>query len=149
MQGENQRWHCREKEKSEHRGCLHPLARKIAVYVDFFDRKIKKYGSLLYHRLPSFVVEMRGVEPLSENLSTQLSTGVFPALISRCRRPGTNSGSGSHFVHDRFNGELPVHGHHFMTLTPGSWSSPANGRRLSAAARLTPPVQQNRCRLIF
>ena len=75
------------------------------------------------------MVEMRGVEPLSENPSTRLSTGVVPDQISRCQRPGTNSGNGSHLMHDRFNGETPVHGYHFMTLTPGSWSSPANGRR--------------------
>ena len=84
-------------------------------------QSIKNYGGLL--------VEMRGVEPLSENPSTRLSTGVVPDQISRCQRPGTNSGNGSHLMHDRFNGETPVHGYHFMTLTPGSWSSPANGRR--------------------
>ena len=54
---------------------LHPLIWIFLIYQGFFDRKIKKYGSPLYHRLPSYLVEMRGVEPLSESALTGLSPG--------------------------------------------------------------------------
>ena len=58
------------------------------------------------------MVEVRGVEPLSENPFMQLSPGADPVQISLCRGTGTNRDIGSHFVLDRFNGERPMQVHH-------------------------------------
>ena len=43
------------KEKSRPAGLLHPLVWIFPVSRRFFNRKIKKYGSPLYHGLPHFV----------------------------------------------------------------------------------------------
>ena len=56
---------------------LHPLARKTAWYKDFFDRKIKRYGSLLYHRLPSFV-------QVPTNIDTTVHTPRFE-IVKSCK----------------------------------------------------------------
>ncbi len=61
---------------------------------------------------PSGLVEVRGIEPLSENRSARLSPGAEPDHISPVSSSGTNWKQGSHFVHDRFNGEPPMHVHH-------------------------------------
>ena len=57
-------------------------------------------------------MEARGVEPLSENLSIQLSPGTFYLL----KFPLTTADKqaevlGSHFMRDLFNGELQMHVH--------------------------------------
>jgi len=57
-------------------------------------------------------VEARGVEPLSENPSIQLSPGAFYLL----NFPSTTADkqaeiSGSHFMRDPFNGETRIHVH--------------------------------------
>ena len=63
---------------------------------------------------PAFLlVEMRGIEPLSENPSTQLSSWTvcyleFPSgSANRHAIP-----SGSPFMHDRLKCEQPMHVHH-------------------------------------
>ena len=59
-----------------------------------------------------FLVEMRGIEPLSENLLIQLSPSAFRLL----EFPLTHGGgqpyvAGSHFMRDALNGERRVHVH--------------------------------------
>ena len=66
------------------------------------------------------VVEMRGVEPLSENRSMRLSPGAASDQISLWTISDAKSDTGSHFVRDRFNGEPPMHGHRYMTFSLGS-----------------------------
>ena len=59
------------------------------------------------------MVELRGVEPLSENLLIQLSPGaecllkLFPQRADIQARQGSNR-----FVRDRLNGKSPMHVHH-------------------------------------
>ena len=69
---------------------------------------------------PVFLVEMRGVEPLSENRSMRLSPGAASDQISLWTTSGARSDTGSHFVRDRLNGEPPMHGHRYMTFSLGS-----------------------------
>ena len=69
---------------------------------------------------PVFLVEMRGVEPLSENRSMRLSPGASSDQISLWTISDAKSDTGSHFVRDRFNGEPPMHGHRYMTFSLGS-----------------------------
>ena len=66
------------------------------------------------------LVEMRGVEPLSENRSMRLSPGAASDQISLWTTSGARSDTGSHFVRDRLNGEPPMHGHRYMTFSLGS-----------------------------
>ncbi len=96
------------------------------------------------------MVEMRGVEPLSENRSMRLSPGAASDWISPSSVSGAKPTAGSHFVRDRFNGETPMHGHRYMTLRRGSRSS--LGERaalLSRGTALRLPEQQYCCRLIL
>ena len=58
------------------------------------------------------LVEARGVEPLSENPSIQLS----PGALCRLEFPAVSAGTqaltlGSHFMRDPFNGERRMHVH--------------------------------------
>ena len=62
-----------------------------------------------------FLVDPRGVEPLSENLLIQLSPGAvcflkFPSFAVN-RQTST---SGSHFLRGRLNGERPTHVHRLL-----------------------------------
>ena len=66
------------------------------------------------------LVEMRGVEPLSENRSMRLSPGASSDQISLWTTSDAKSDTGSHFVRDRLNGEPPMHGHRYMTFSLGS-----------------------------
>ena len=60
-----------------------------------------------------FLVEVRGIEPLSENLLIQLSPGAGCLLELFLGRAGTQARSRSNrFMRDRFNGKPPMHGHH-------------------------------------
>ena len=74
---------------------------------------------------PSGLVEARGVEPLSENPSIQLS----PGALCHLNFPSVNAGTqalilGSHFMRDLFNGERQMHVHRYMTLSPEPRYSP-------------------------
>ena len=66
------------------------------------------------------MVEMRGVEPLSENRSMRLSPGASSDQISLRTVSDAKPDAGSHFVRDRLNGEPPMHGHRYMTFSLGS-----------------------------
>ena len=66
------------------------------------------------------LVDLRGVEPLSENRSMRLSPGASSDQISLWTTSDAKSDTGSHFVRDRLNGEPPMHGHRYMTLSLGS-----------------------------
>ena len=59
------------------------------------------------------LVDLRGVEPLSENLLIQLSPGAGCLLGLFLCRAGTQARKGSNrFMRDRFNGKPPMHVHH-------------------------------------
>ena len=59
-----------------------------------------------------FLVEARGVEPLSENLLIQLSPSAFRLLEFPLRHGGGQPYlAGSHFMRDALNGERRVHVH--------------------------------------
>ena len=59
------------------------------------------------------MVEVRGIEPLSENLLIQLSPGAGRLLDLFLACAGAQAQVGSNrFVRDRFNGKPPMHGHH-------------------------------------
>ena len=81
------------------------------------------------------MVDPRGVEPLSESPLIRLSPWAvcyleFPLSSVSRQTPR----QGSHFVHDRFNGETPMHGHRFMTLGSRARYSESNGQDRSLAA---------------
>ena len=72
----------------------------------------------------SFLVDPRGIEPLSENLAAGPSPWAvcnlkFP-LCGGHRQPPP---AGSAFMHDRSNREPPIHVHHCMTPPLRPWSS--------------------------
>ena len=79
------------------------------------EKPAKPFGST-----GSTMVEMRGVEPLSENRSMRLSPGASSDQISLWTISDAKSDTGSHFVRDRLNGEPPMHGHRYMTFSLGS-----------------------------
>ena len=54
---------------------LNPLLPKPFAFQGFFNRKKIKVRNHLYQRLRTFVVELRGIEPLSENNLTGTSPG--------------------------------------------------------------------------
>ena len=54
---------------------MNPLLPELFVFQGFPTRKKIKVRNHLYQRLRTFVVEARGVEPLSESASTGLSPG--------------------------------------------------------------------------
>ena len=59
-----------------------------------------------------FLVDPRGIEPLSENLLIWLSPGAFCPLEFPSSDAGRQASDlGSHFLHGRFNGETPTHVH--------------------------------------
>ena len=85
--------------------------------------------------LSCFLVDPRGVEPLSESPLIRLSPWAvcyleFPLGSVSRQTPR----QGSHFVHDRFNGETPMHGHRTMTLGSRARYSESNGQDRSLAA---------------
>ena len=43
---------------------LNPLTSLLHLYQELFNRKIKKYGSNLYHCYRTFVAERMGFEPM-------------------------------------------------------------------------------------
>ena len=97
-----------------------------------------------------FLVEMRGVEPLSENRSMRLSPGASPDQISLGTTSDARSDTGSHFLRDRLNGEPPMHGHRYMTFSLGSrYSRGERAALLAAALPIRQPEQLDCCRLIF
>ena len=61
---------------------LNPLLPKPFAFQGFFNRKKIKVRNHLYQRLRTFVVEVRGVEPLSENPSTGPSPSADGSLHS-------------------------------------------------------------------
>jgi len=70
------------------------------------------------------LVDPRGIEPLSENSFTGLSSWVVCGLkFPLCVGHRQSTPAGSPFLHDRYKCELPMHVHHSMTLSPWSWSS--------------------------
>ena len=59
------------------------------------------------------LVEVRGIEPLSENLLIQLSPGAERLLELFLIRAGVQARIRSNrFMRDRFNGKPPMHVHH-------------------------------------
>ena len=59
------------------------------------------------------MVEVRGIEPLSENLLIQLSPGaecLFSLFLTRADSQARDRSN--RFVRDRFNGKPPMHVHH-------------------------------------
>ena len=75
-----------------------------------------------------FLVDPRGVEPLSESPLIRLSPWAVCYLEFPLRGVSRQTlRQGSHFVHDRFNGETPMHGHRCMTLESRARSSGSNG----------------------
>ena len=93
----------------------------------------------LYHVTQSSyvfaLVDPRGIEPLSESPLIRLSPWAvcyleFPLGSVSRQTPR----QGSHFMHDRFNGETPMHGHRFMTLGSRARYSESNGQDRSLAA---------------
>ena len=56
-------------------------------------------------------MEARGVEPLSENRSIKLSTGVFRSYLSQAVPVRTRKRLSSTFIRDRYKCELAVHVH--------------------------------------
>ena len=67
----------------------------------------------MYPILHLFLVDLRGIEPLSENLLIQLSPGAEYLLGLFSRRAGTQARCESNrFLHDRFNDKPPMHVHH-------------------------------------
>ena len=97
------------------------------------------------------MVDPRGIEPLSENPFTGLSSWVvydleFPLGVGHRQ----STPAGSPFMHDRYKCELPMHVHHCMTLSPWSWYS--SGERAAKEPRhclIRQPVRQNCQRLIL
>ena len=64
-------------------------------------------------RLFPFMVELRGIEPLSENLLIQLSPGAARLLKLFLACAGAQAHARSNrFIRDRFNGKTPMHVHH-------------------------------------
>ena len=109
------------------------------------EKPAKPFGST-----GSTMVEMRGVEPLSENRSMRLSPGAASDHISLGTTSGARSDTGSHFVRDRLNGEPPMHGHRYMTFSLGSrYSRGERAALLAAALPFRQPEQRYCCRLIF
>ena len=98
-----------------------------------------------------FMVDPRGIEPLSENPFTGPSSWVvcgleFPLDGGHRQSPS----AGSPFLHDRCKCEVSVHVHHYMTLRPGSWSS--SGERAAKEPRhclIRQPVRRYCQRLIL
>ena len=104
----------------------------------------------LYQDYGYSLVEMRGVEPLSENRSMRLSPGASSDYISLRTVSDAKPYAGSHFVRDRLNGEPPMHGHRYMTFSLGSrYSRGERAALLAAALPIRQPEQQDCCRLIF
>ena len=80
------------------------------------------------HTLLLFLVDPRGIEPLSESPLIRLSPWAVCYLEFPLRDVSRQtSRQGSHFVRDRFNGERPMHGHRCMTLGSRSRYSESNG----------------------
>ena len=91
-----------------------------------------------------FLVEMGGVEPPSERISSGTSPGAESCL--RFPSPGANShaqGSGSFIVHGALKA-LRTHVHHLSTPRPGPWSSRAGRSPLMQREEL-----RCRCSLIY
>ena len=69
------------------------------------------------------LVEVRGIEPLSENLLIQLSPGAEHLLSLFLRRADAQArGRSNRFLRDRFNGNCRCTCTTKMTLSLGSWS---------------------------
>jgi len=97
-----------------------------------------------------FLVDPRGIEPLSENPFTGPSTWVVHDLkFPLDNGHGHPSPSGSPFLHDRYKCELPMHVHHYLTLQPRPWYSSAERAALSRGTALRQPVRRYRQRLIL
>ena len=98
------------------------------------DRGSKKARGCRWQPL-AFLVDPRGVEPLSESPLIRLSPWAVCYLdFPICAVSRQTSRQSSHFVRDRFNGETPMHGHRSMTLGSRSRYSESNGQDRSLAA---------------
>ena len=67
----------------------------------------KKILQKMYPFLQYFLVDPRGIEPLSENLSTKLSTSVFGPKISLPVAGQTKIGGGSSFIRGGYKSNSP------------------------------------------
>lgn len=72
----------------------------------------------MYQQQLMIVVEATGVEPVSENPSERLSTGVSGSLISPAHPKPAKNARGSLFIHDRYTDRLTVHVHRLVTPEP-------------------------------
>ena len=87
---------------------FHPRSGFIPQKADLVEK-----DSELYPILSLFLVEVRGVEPLSENLLIQLSPGAECLLELFPRRAGIQARQESNrFMRDRLNDKRPMHVHH-------------------------------------
>ena len=99
-----------------------------------------------------FLVELRGIEPLSENLLIQLSPGAGRLFNLFSFNAGVQALKESNrFLHDRLNGKPPMHVHHsndaqsrFVVLPRGTGgpqtaalpSKPPKGQRLGSQSNV-------------
>jgi len=105
----------------------------------------------IYHQIkeaPSkgcffYLVDPRGIEPLSENLLISLSPGAFCSLnfpLGDVNRQ--TSLLGSHFLRDRFNGEPSVHGHRSFDAQSRTAILPRGTGGLCRSTALRQPMQR-------
>lgn len=91
-----------------------------------FCKNIKKRTETLYQSFSPFMVEPRGVEPLSESASTGCSPGAdgYCGSLSPCSPSGrqavTPSGQVRVIMRGRGN-SYPPHGRHINDAFPGLW----------------------------
>ena len=84
-----------------------------------------------------FLMEMRGIEPLSEKSSSGLSTGVSRLLNFPLSSAGAQAfDSGIFFLYGRFKRKQAAHIYHCVTPASRPWSS-VKGRSRTQAARAT------------
>ena len=69
---------------------MNPLLPKPFAFQGFFNRKKIKVRNHLYQRLRTFVVELTGVEPVSEKKAVRVSPGAVHLLkFPQCERVHT------------------------------------------------------------
>ena len=115
-------------------------ARSIPRRFDSSYNQKNRHGKPCLH----FLVEMGGVEPPSERISSGTSPGAESCL--KFPSPSANShaqGSGSFIVHGALKA-LRTHVHHLSTPRPGPWSSRAGRSPLMQREEL-----RCRCSLIY
>ncbi len=104
--------------------------RSIPLYAVLHHKKRRLLASFL-------MVEMRGIEPLSEKSSSRLSTGVSRQLKFPASDAGAQASELSiFFIYGRFKRKPAAHIYHCVTPASRPWSS-VKGRSRTQAARAT------------